>query len=348
MHRRPSPQIGVTLIELMVGLAIGLLMLLAVFRVYSTWDGRQRTVTSKGDAQMVGTLAAISLENDLRQSAHGFGPASSPTELRTGCAVSGSAGGAAFTFNLMPIEIINGNGNANDELRVVYGSSEFRAGREFVVASANLTKSLLNAAGFMAGDQVVLTNSVVANSCQLVQVALPGDPFTHLEDTGAAEFDQAFNLGPVPVANVWRVGGGSWLRPVLQRRNLLPTAGVASPTVDVAEGVVNLQAQYGYDTNGNGRIDMGEWLDALPATPDWSRVLAARYAMLARSRHYEPLPFRAENPSWSGAAFAMADLSNPPGGADTNPEGANNWRAYRYMVYEGVVPVRNVLWGQKQ
>jgi hypothetical protein len=42
----------------------------------------------------------------------------------------------------------------------------------------------------------------------------------------------------------------------------------------------------------------------------------------------------------------MADISNSPGGADTNPLGANNWRAYRHMVYEGVIPMRNVLWGQ--
>lgn len=348
MHNQKKTQFGVTLIELMVGLTIGLLMLLAVFRIYSAWDGRQRTSTSKSDTQIVGTLAAVSFESDLRQAAHGFGPASSPTELRTGCVVNGVVGGAPFTFNLMPVEIVNGNGGANDEVRVVYGSSALRAGREFVVASAPLSKTVLNPAGFIAGDQVVLTNSVVPNTCQLVQVALAGSPFTHLEDTAANEYDQAFNLGPTPVANAWGVGGGSWLRPVLQRRNQLPTAGAPSPTVDVAEGILNIQAQYGYDTNGNGQIGVGEWLDTLPLPTDWSRVLAVRYGMLARGRHYEPLPFRAVNPVWSGGAFAMADLTNPPGGADTDPLGANNWRAYRYTVYESLVPLRNVLWGQRQ
>ena len=349
MHKTKRAISGVTLIELMVGLTIGLLMLLAVFRVFSDWDGRQRTGSSKDDALTVGTLASVSLENDLRQASYGVGPASSPVELRTGCVINATVAGTPITFNLMPVEIINGASGASDALTVLYGSATLRAGREFVVASDDLTKTLLNPAGFLAGDHVVLTNSGVPNSCQLVQVAIAGSPFSHLAPgTGTNEFDQAFNLGPTPTSNVWQVGGGSPLRPVLQRQNQLPTAGAASPTVDVAEGIVNLQAQYGYDSNDDGQISAAEWIDTLPAVTDWSQVLAVRYGMLARSRHYEAMPFRANRPSWAGGRFAMADLSNWPGGADTDPLGANNWRAYRYVVYEGVVPIRNVLWGQKQ
>ena len=55
MHKTKRAISGVTLIELMVGLTIGLLMLLAVFRVFSDWDGRQRTGSSKDDALTVGT-----------------------------------------------------------------------------------------------------------------------------------------------------------------------------------------------------------------------------------------------------------------------------------------------------
>ncbi len=365
---------GVTLIELMVGLAVGLGILLAVFQIYGTWDGRQRTGSAKNDAQMVGTLAAVSLEHDLRQAAHGFGPASSPTELKTGCLVNAFFG-AAFTFTMMPVEIANGAAGAPDQLNVLYGSSGQRSTREFVVGSTATTKTLVNRSGFVAGDRVILSNSVVANSCHLVEItaattAVVGDPrsFWHatgayqsaydtvgvfttatLNDaagTGANEFDQAFNLGPAPQANSWTIGGASPLRPVLQRTNRLPTNGVASVAVGVAEGIVNLQAQYGYDGDGNGQIAANEWLNAAPAVPDWSRLLAVRYGLLARSRNYEALPFRAPNPSWAGGQFVMADISNAPGGADSNPLGANNWRAYRHVVYEGVIPMRNVLWGQ--
>lgn len=366
--------LGVTLIELMVGLAVGLGILLAVFQIYGTWDGRQRTGSAKNDAQMVGTLAAVSLEQDLRQAALGFGPASSPSELKAGCLVNAFFG-AAFTFTMLPVQIVNGAAGAPDQINVLHGSSGQRSTREWIVGSTATTKTLINRAGFVAGDRVILSNSLVANSCHLVEItaattAIVGDPrsFWHatgayqsaydpvgvfatatmndVAGTGANEFDQAFNLGPAPQANQWTIGGSSPLRPVLQRLNRLPTNGAASVAVAVAEGIVNLQAQYGYDNDADGQIAANEWLDTAPAVPDWSRLLAVRYGLLARSRNYEALPFRSANPSWAGGQFAMADISNAPGGADSDPLGANNWRAYRHMVYEGVIPMRNVLWGQ--
>ena len=38
----------------------------------------------------------------------------------------------------------------------------------------------------------------------------------------------------------------------------------------------------------------------------------------------------------------MTDLN---GTTDTNPNDANNWRHYRYRVFERVIPLRNVIWG---
>jgi type IV pilus assembly protein PilW len=114
-----------------------------------------------------------------------------------------------------------------------------------------------------------------------------------------------------------------------------------------------MQAQYGYDASGDGRIAATEWVNAdannAPdlggATVDWTRVLAVRYAILARSRNFEPLPFAAANPTWVGGNFAMTDLG---GVADSNPDSPLNWRRYRYSVSESVIPLRNALWGRNQ
>ena len=39
-------------------------------------------------------------------------------------------------------------------------------------------------------------------------------------------------------------------------------------------------------------------------------------------------------------------MKNVDGTADTNPAGSpNNWRYYRYRVYERVIPLRNMVWG---
>jgi type IV pilus assembly protein PilW len=127
--------------------------------------------------------------------------------------------------------------------------------------------------------------------------------------------------------------------------------GSLPPTREVAEGVVQLQAQYGYDLNNDGLIAANEWFDSDAAnapsiggtTVDWSRLLAVRYAIVARSRNYEVAPYSAVNPSWAGGLFTMTDLDKA---IDTSPSNDKNWRAYRYSVYEGVVPMRNVLWGR--
>lgn len=371
-----SRQRGFSLMELMVGLTIGLFVLLTVFQVYTTWDGRQRTGGSKSDAQIAGTQAAFALERDLRLAGLGFGAAAAADDPKVGCTVNAFFTGGApqvFTFTMLPIQIVNGAAGAPDQLDVLYGTSAVRSLREIVVGSDPTTKYLLNRAGMLPGDFVMLSNSTVPNSCQLVEVthadpAVVGSPraFWHRTvayqsaytaagvltnptmnpagGTAALEFDEAFNLGPAPRANRWSIGGATPLKPFLQRINQLPTNAAVSVSEDIAEGIVNLQAQYGYDADDNGQIAANEWVDAIvPGPPDWRRVLAVRYALLARSRNFEALPFRAANPVWAGGRFVMTDLS---GGADTDPGGANNWRAYRHVVYEGVIPMRNVLWGR--
>jgi type IV pilus assembly protein PilW len=388
MHKGFSHFIrGVTLIELMVGMAIGLVTLLAVFQIYATWEGRQRTGASKNDAQISGSMAAFALERDLRLSSFGYGPASNPSDTKAGCTVNATFNGAAFSFPLLPIQIVNGALGGPDQINTLYGESALRVIREAVLDSTASSKSLLNRGGIVPGDKVILTDSNVANTCRLVEVTNTSPPvnvhaFEHnvgayqsaytaegklalagggaiatatlnlAAGTGASAFDEAFDMGVNPQANNWRIAGASPVKPILQRTNRLPTNGVASLAAEVAEDIVNLQAQYGYDVDNNGQISAAEWFDAnpavapalgLPVPTDWSRLLAVRFGILARSRQYEILPFRAANPSWAAGQFVMRDIS---GGADSNPAGANNWRAYRYAVYESVIPVRNVLWGR--
>ena len=68
----------------------------------------------------------------------------------------------------------------------------------------------------------------------------------------------------------------------------------------MAEGVVDLKAQYGIDTDNNGRITEApnEWMKAAPA--DWTRVRAIRVALLVSSRNFEKPPASAAGgpPGW--------------------------------------------------
>ena len=374
----------------MIGLVIGLLTVLAVTQAYAAWSQQHRTLLSKNDALTTVTLAAYSLDTDLKQAAQGFGSAlsSDPVDAGdniAGCPVTGTAatGGAGtpIQFHLLGLEIVDGGAaGAPDQIIASYGSSAYRVFPEKILTQTGTVKKVGNVQGIHAGDLIALSIDGPGSACLLAEVtstdaaALGSDKafalqtgsyqsfykpvgttstalFNAATGTGATNYHTVYDLGPAPQVSVWSIGTAAPMNPVLQRANRLPVDGVFQPTREVAEGIVNLQAQYGYDLNGDGQIDSTEWFDAdatgAPhiggATLYWSRLLAVRYAILARNRNYEPAPFSAPNPVWAGGAYAMTDVG---GAADTTPSGSLNWRHYRYSVYESVVPMRNVLWGR--
>ena len=78
---------GFTLVEIMVGMVIGMLGLIIMMQVFSLSEGQKRTTTGGGDAQSNGAIALFGLQRDLRQA--GFG-VSDPNLL--GCSVALRAG----------------------------------------------------------------------------------------------------------------------------------------------------------------------------------------------------------------------------------------------------------------
>ena len=63
---------GLSLVEILVGVAIGLIGIVAIFQAVAVWSKHTATTTSGGDAQVAGTLALFNIERDLKQAGHGF------------------------------------------------------------------------------------------------------------------------------------------------------------------------------------------------------------------------------------------------------------------------------------
>ena len=149
-----------------------------------------------------------------------------------------------------------------------------------------------------------------------------------------------YNLGPTPQRNVWSIQSEK-----LYRQDSL----YAAAATEVADNIIDLQAQYGIDTNGNGKIEddgtttlctvTNEWCEADPVAPaDWAKVIAIRVALLSRSQQFEKTEVTPDRPSWAGGVFNVRNI------ADATVDVAN-WKHYRYRVYEKVVPLRNMVWG---
>lgn len=110
----------------------------------------------------------------------------------------------------------------------------------------------------------------------------------------------------------------------------------------LAEGIVSLRAEYGRDADNSGVIAANEWSQTKPVgAAQWRQVFAVRLAMVARSREFERDPVSTDSsPPWLGdgsVAPVTIDLTSAPDGA--------NWANYRYRVFQTVVPLRNVMWG---
>jgi len=160
-----------------------------------------------------------------------------------------------------------------------------------------------------------------------------------------------FNLGSRPV---WKTFGIKYNAPlytinygklqVTDQFKVLTVPGAQSE--DLMDGIVDLQAQYGKDTDGDGVVD--EWTKKLsrnyPANfdaIDIMQVIAVRLAVLARDDHYH-------KPSTAGGACEATTAANRPtwAGGDFltfNAPGALP-SCYKYRAFETVVPLRNMIW----
>ena len=374
---------GFSLVEVLVGVAIGLIGLLVIFKTLSVWDSHTRSTSVGGDAQVAGALAMYGLERDIKQAGMGFGTA---PVADMGCTVDASdtVRGGAFQFSMAPVQIVAGAGGAPDMIDVMYGNSSYFVATQTFTGSTDTTKTLATGSGFKRGDLAIVVGGSPSaaggsSKCALVQItddAGGGLTVTHANASfttfppsaasGVARFNllpapapafptgRIYNLGPAPQLNHWEIAAN---------RSLARTEVIHNTArFNVAEGVINLKAQYGVDATGSGRVTV--WSVAAPV--DLRTVLAVRVSILVRSQQYERRASAASGAGavtvsapavWSGSTFVPTDptslaavyvMTNVDGSADsfdatsTDP---NNWRNYRYRVYDKVIPLRNMIWG---
>jgi type IV pilus assembly protein PilW len=379
---RSRLQRGLSMIEMMVGITIGMITVVVIFQVLTASDARTRSTAAGGDAQMSGTVAMYSLDRDIKLGGMGFGTG---TAVYTGCSVAAHNSDLAtpdFTFALMPVQIVQGADGSPDAINVLYSNSQYFVAAQGLDASTATTKRLRARAGFQLGDLIIVagrTSSASPVSCALLEVTVNNNPdnltightqapyarfypnklnpsdtsrtptFNTSAGFGASLTEgTVFNLGPEPQRTEWRIAADGMH--LTQRNSLLSDA-----VIEVAAGVVNLKAQYGVD-GANGEpvdniINDNEWTNTAPT--DVTRLRAVRVALLVRSDNFEvpmtdssgnPVHITPAAPTWAGGTFGMNNLDGTAGGTapDAPPK---DWRNYRYRVYESVIPLRNMIWG---
>ena len=157
MRNRPTSRKsrGFTLVELMVGVLIGLIGTVVIFQVFAVSESQKRTTTGGSDAQQNGVFGLFQIERDVRMAGYGLN-----NMALLGCQINGwyEPGAAPIQFKLVPVEIINGVAGAPDQIRLAFGNSDL------FMAPAKLTQTMPNSSavykvdnrfGFKEGDLVV-------------------------------------------------------------------------------------------------------------------------------------------------------------------------------------------------
>lgn len=363
---------GMSLPEILAAVLIGLIGMIVIMQVYATSEERKRTTTGTSDAQINGNIAMFTLQSTIRSA--GFGMVSAANNM-LGCttlAHNSNRSVPDFTFLMAPVVITVGAAGAPDQLTVIYGSSpNVVEGGSFVGGAASGADfPLKNAAGIVVGDLIAASEAGL--DCSLAEVTgfVPaaintvqhanGAAYSYVDTAGntispTATYNKGggsgvdyataallFTLGRSPTVVTYQIGNDK-----LQTKTLIPyvlaqdSDGDGTSDADVGDGIVQLKAQYGKDTNGDSVVDT--WDTTLPASgTQWMQVRAVRIALLSRSAKFEKTAVTADcvapnnppnSPYWSGGCFTM-----------TNPADGTDWHYYRYRVYETVVPMRNMIW----
>lgn len=353
-----SRHTGFGLVEIMVGLVIGMIVVLIIVEIMTNFEQQKRTTTGGSDAQSSGGIALFTLQGAIQSAGFGL-PLFSKNNPSVACSPSPAMvnpGGVALGF--YPISIVDGGtgAGASDTIIVRSASSGNSGVAGFSVrytAASNIA-NVTNNMACNANDTALLVNGT---ACEMHKVTAVSSPAPN-----------QITLSAVPVNTTGEIScTGVWSETIY---DISPTTNhdlrvttntandiVAAASVPTVADIVNIQAQYGIVAAATQK-NIVAWVDATgpwaaPTPANNNLIRAVRIAVVARnSSVIEKTAVTSACSSvnsagptglcaWEGTPGSPAptiDLSANVDGS-TNP----NWARYRYRVYETIVPIRNVI-----
>ena len=344
---------GFSLIELMVGLAIGMLAVIVMMQVLSVSESFKRQTTGGDDAQNDGVVALYALQRDMQSSGLGV----SNVQL-LGCNVTLRAG---IVFNsISPVTINHASipaGDAgSDTLLIAYSTANGAAEGETIQAQSPQSAYTVSAAApsatasgaYAPPDLVIAEPAIRPSPCNLTAepvTSVAGNVVNVGTGTAGVQSGALYNLGRAPKILAYAVRSGNLTVCDFNLNDCRAAGSVNNPAiwVPIGSNIVGLRAQYGRSTAAlptavGANIIIDTWDSATPTTNClWARVSAVRLVVVARSTAIDKNDARLATqnaPGWAGSVGAPIDLTATDA----------NWTGYRYKTFETSVPLRNMAW----
>ena len=382
-------QKGMTLIELMVALLIGMGITLAISSVLIASENHKRTTTSTNDAQQTGTYGFYALDKVLRGAGSSIAGSAFPVDVGVlGCHLNASnalTGGAIFpraaafpqpfagflagvtnTLRVAPVLIgaTQSQDGLSDVIMVMSGSgSAGGVSRQITGGGSAITAVLDNTVGFFHNDLLLVSQSGV-NDCLIEQVDTPPTPTLNLAGnyytaTGGATSMATLAgststyitpIGNSDANNVQFMLFGVDLNRTLYSYDLLRSDG-GDTAQAIADGVAQMNAIYGLDTDGDGKQDTwagpgdaGWDINTVMASPTkMKQIVSVRVALVIRGQYYDLNGGTSATPIAIGPATLTIFNGLVNGGGGSLAQPVNLDAQFRYRLFEFTVPLRNML-----
>lgn len=361
-HRQFFHQHGFSLIELMVGLVLGLLATLVIVQVFSNFEGQKRTTSGNADAQTNGTIALMNIQQNIQMAGYGLPLPMADTENSSlKCAafanydppVNPITGNDPAPTNLFPVVIEDGTGgNGSDVITVRYSTTAMGAVPVKVINASGATGAGINVENNIGCNDNDIALIMDGNLCRMATIADGnGSPNTEVNITLHASTPAG-----APLVNNAKIACmGDWQNYSFQ----LVNDELQLNGQPIVSEVVSLQAQYGIAATADSN-QVNQWVNAtgadwaVPSVDNRNRIKAIRVAVILRNGLLEKEAVTtacssttAANPTglcaWDATSAGPA-VASPAPVISLNAIGGPN---YRYRVFETIIPLRNMLWSRE-
>jgi len=318
-------QRGLTLVELLVAMAIGLVVTLVVTSLLISGENHKRVTTSTNDADQTGNYAFYALDRALRAAGSGIAESTSPVDVgvltcklnvkgmlpRTGAFPAPfSTEPAPSNLRVAPLLIAQDQSDNGSDVLVVMGASGDAGGVPRPLNAAGSATSLIlqNTVGFSPNDLILVSQNGVQD-CLLEQVSSISSPTLNLGGTysfagasttlatlanGVAS-TYVTPLGNTQANNVQFQLFGVGTDNILYSYDLLQGTG-ANTSQAIADNVITLKALYGVQVSTapgvlNSWVSPGDTnydIDTVMTTEATiEKIIAVHVAIVVRGEYYD-------------------------------------------------------------